>query len=192
MRLSSVLFAGFLVLTASLAWKTCQLGRRIAEDQKAASLRLNEAAEIQRGLLDRIHAFHETPLSFAGSEVPHGQDVSYDPVGSMVLYLFGPDCPYSPQNVPFLNQLSEEGVPVVGTAFDQPRAALDMFVRTYGTEFPILADPMGTTTKILPRGPVPLTAVILEGRLTSLWLGPLEEERREELRTRFGTKARGP
>ena len=186
MKVSSVVLAGFVVLTVALASKTYQLGQELTEGLTAASLEVNEAEEIRRGLLDRIHVLKTPPFSLAGTEATLGQEVTYDAVDSMVLYLFGTSCPLSPQNVPFLNRLHAEGVRVVGIAFDEPKPAIGMFARISGSTFPLLAYPMGDVVDILPRGPVPLTAVFLDGRLDTLWLGPLEEDRRQLLAERFG------
>ena len=85
MKVSSVVLAGFVVLTVALASKTYQLGQELTEGLTAASLEVNEAEEIRRGLLDRIHVLKTPPFSLAGTEATLGQEVTYDAVDSMVL-----------------------------------------------------------------------------------------------------------
>jgi hypothetical protein len=168
MKLTSVLLAGFIVLTIALAFKTYQLGQQHVEGLRVASRDVREAEEINRGLLDRIHTLRAPPFSLVGMEVMTGRKVTVEPVDSMVLYLFGTDCPYSPDNVPFLNELHAAGVNVVGVAPEETRPQIEMFARISGTAFPLLVHPTGEVVEVLPLDPVPMTAVFLGGRVETL------------------------
>ena len=186
MRLSTVFLSGFVVLTIALASKTYQLGQELTDGRKADARDLQEATAINRELIDQLHRLRKPPFSFKGIEATSGEEVTLETIDSMVVYLFGPDCPFSSRNVPFLNSLHAAGVRVIGMAPDERRPLIELFARTSETAFPLLASPRGNVIDILPNGAVPLSAVFLNGRMESLWLGELDEDRKREIAERFG------
>jgi hypothetical protein len=186
MKLSTVFFTGFVVLTIALALKTHQLGQALIDERSNRPQEIREAEQIGRALRERLHALRPPPLSLMGRESTSNQKFSIEAVDSIVLYYFGPMCPFSSGNVPFLNRLHGAGVDVVGIAPEEQRPAIVAFARTSGTDFPLLTEPTGEVIDVLPRGAVPLTAVFLNGRMEALWLGPLNEGRQQQLAGTFG------
>lgn len=191
MSISNALLAGLVVLAAALGWKTRQLGGELTEHRRVTDVRTLEAQGINRGLVERIHVLRPPPFSLVGLEATSGEEFTVEEVDSLVVYLFGASCPFSPLNVPFLNRLHERGVPVVGIAPDALAFHLRMFAHSAGTAFPVVSHSAGGVVDILPRGRVPLTAVFVRGRLESLWLGELSEDRRESLLELFRMDRRG-
>ncbi len=187
MKNTSVIIAGFVVLSTTLGLKLHNLGGEATDLQLSLSGDLLEAETLAEGFKERINALLPVPLSLAGIDATSGRRFSVDPADTLVIYLFGPDCPFSAENVPFLNRLHQSGVTVIGLGPAQARGPeVHAFGRDSGVTFPLLVDSQGGILEVLPEGAVPLTAIILDGRIGTVWLGELVDDRQGELTGLFG------
>jgi len=186
MRPQSVVFSlGLTVLAGALAFKAYQLDEMLAD----RAMDLQESQRISEGLIERIQILEPPPYSLSGVEVRSNQRVRNENITTMVLYRFGAQCPHSPKNVPFLNRLHAKGVQVAAVAPSERKPFVEMFAESSGATFPILHGPVGNGLQLLPGGPVPLTALVVEGKLVDLWLGPLDEAEQHSLTQRLGLQS---
>ena len=186
MRLTSIVITGFAVLSATFGIKLFDLGGKAADLQVSLSADLLEAETLRDGFKEKMIALLPVPLSLSGTDVSTAQRLSFDSSDTLVVYLFGPDCPYSADNVPLLNRLHRSGVNVIGLGPAKARGPeVWAFGRDSGVDFPILVDPEGGVREVLPEDAVPATAIILDGRLGEVWLGALDDDRHDELHDLF-------
>lgn len=188
MRLSVVALLGFSVLTGSLGFQLHRVGEGMSEEVRLANAEAKEAKLILRALKEKIHLLHPPPLSLSGREATSGKEILLETVDSLVVYYFRSNCPYSSQNVPFLNALHASDVPVIGITPEKRNAAISAFARSFGTTFPLVSMATGGVVDVLPEAGVPLTVVFKGGKMQTLWIGVLNQGRQRELAREFGLR----
>lgn len=114
-----------------------------------------------------------------GSE--SGGDLSVES-SDAVLYLLSTECPISPANYGFLNELVDSGVPVFGLAFDDTEEAVERHRSEWETRFPILVSPEGSAIGVVPRYATPTIVVVSQGEVVWLDFGELLPEAQDVLK----------
>ena len=188
MRLGQSFTIGLALLALALGYRLRVVGGEAVTAIRTAALKAAEADAIKRGLINRIQDDLPNTSSLYGYDVNTNQEFTDDSIGSMVVFVFGADCPYSIENVEFLNQVHGAGLIAVGLAPEEPKHVVEAFSRDHSVVFPVLADPSGTVPRILPSGVVPVLALFVGGNLEDLWLGGLGEEKEGKLREIYELK----
>jgi hypothetical protein len=151
-RISVALFTGGVVLISSMGYKIHELGERVRSETDELSNEIRELEQLQGGLLDLVNADAPDTRSLSGTNVLGGGAFEEVPVAGTVIYAFGTHCPWSPANVEILNELHRRGLNVIGLVPTEPLRSVEVFARSHGVEFPILAEPSGPVLDLLPRG----------------------------------------
>jgi len=99
-----------------------------------------------------------------------------------VLYLLSVRCPISPTNYGFLNTLVDSGVPVFGLAVDDTEEAVKRHLSDWEIRFPILVNPEGSATGVVPRFATPTIVVVSQGKVVWLDFGELLPEAQDVLK----------
>ncbi len=144
--------------------------RNLATYKKALFSQLNELALDPPFLKGQIGA---GPVA--------GEMVVQEP-GNVVLYLISTDCPHSPINYGFLNELVDSGVPVVGLATDTILGALEHHQTDWELRFPVLFLPEGSAARLVPRYGTPTLVVVSDEEVALIEFGELGSEAQDLLK----------
>lgn len=186
---------GLTAVVLALAVRASILDQRLKEQSLEVGQLAEERSEarsLAEGFLRMLETLTLDGPDIVGQLPASGRQKAFDAIDDGVVYLLRTHCPVSRRNLTFLDDLYEAGATVVGIAPGERKATVALYSEREAIRFPLLAEPDGRIIRILPGNVVPVTALILEGRIAEVWLGELRSDRRERLRTDLGIPAAPP
>lgn len=173
-----------IALSGVLAWQWSRTNQALVSHRGHVGRLSSEILELRTlvdGMVQGLTA-EPTEACIRGRSATTGELIE-TPVTGAVLSLIQTQCSACAANVSQLNRLHAEGFGVWGIVPKESIRSIRSFIEATGSRFDILRNPSGVLLDRLPRNAVPLTVAVRGGEVRGMWLGVLDEEDVQDLRT---------
>lgn len=173
-----LLIAAALVANAYLAVRAMRAEQRVRE----LSRELFSAEQEGRRMRSR-HLAYQRALAgvelrasgLGGVDVARNERVTMTGTRDGVYYVLDPQCGACAGNLPFLESLAAQAPGRVRGLAPYDSVEVARYAEVHKIAFPVLVRPSGQLVNIVPRHATPLTLLVTDGRVTSVFEGQLDD-----------------